>query len=123
MIRVKPENMIKFITVCGFFIGIIFCIINMHEPIDILVYTLEITLFFYLLAHVATMNFIGTKDSGKELFDRNTFEDISSYFVNELEDRENKIDLLLRVEDKIEHTLKTRKRKLKRYGSLKTKAA
>lgn len=122
MIRVKSENMIKFITVCGFFIGLIFCIINMHEPVDILVYTLEITLFFYLLAHVASMNFIDGKSSNKELFDRDTFEDISSYFINELEEREIKIDRLLRVEDKIEQ-IRPRKKKLKRYGSLKKKAA
>lgn len=123
MIKVRAENMIQFITVCGFFIGLIFCIINMHTPVDILVYTLEITLFFYLLAHVASMNFMDTKDSAQELFNNEAFEEISSYFVHEIEERENRIEALLRIEDKVEHKPKPRKKKLKRHGSPEKKAA
>ncbi len=95
MIKIRPENIIYFVTVCGFFIGLMFCVVNMREPTDILLYTLEITLFFYLLAHVAVINFIDTKNVGKNIFNTEYFEDISSYFVHEIEEREKHMGNLL----------------------------
>lgn len=54
---VKSENFIYFFTTCGFFIGLMFSILNFSEPEEILFYTLEITLVFYLIIHVAVISF------------------------------------------------------------------
>ncbi len=71
---VKSDNFIYFFTVCGFFIGLAFSILNFSEPEEMLFYTLEITLTFYLIIHVAIMNFFD--------FDR-----LSTYIFNKKEDR------------------------------------
>ena len=84
---VKSENFIYFFTICGFFIGLMFSILNFSEPEEILFYTLEITLFFYLIIHVAVMNFFD--------FDKKDHENISDYFIQELENREKVMDNLL----------------------------
>lgn len=121
MIKIRPENIIYFVTVCGFFIGLMFCVVSMDEPTDILLYTLEITLFFYLLSHIAVMNFIDTKDAGKNIFDREQYEDISSYFVHEIEDRESRMGTLLKRVEKVQPQVI--KRKKRHDGSHKKKAA
>jgi glucan phosphoethanolaminetransferase (alkaline phosphatase superfamily) len=96
---VSPNNFIYFFTVCGFFIGLIFTIINFSMPEDIVLYTAEITLFFYLLIHVAIMNFVDIKRFGITLFNKKEYEEVSEYFISELDSREKRMDaLLLEVE-------------------------
>ncbi len=121
MVNIRSENIIYFVTVCGFFIGFMFCIVNINEATDILFYTLEITLFFYLLAHVAVMNFVDIESSGKHAFKQREYEDISSYFIREIEERENKMDVLLRPLKKSEP--QAIRRKKRHDGSYKKKAA
>lgn len=96
---VSPNNFIYFFTVCGFFIGLIFTIINFSMPEDIILYTAEITLFFYLFIHIAIMNFIDIKRFGVSLFNKKEYEEVSEYFISELDSREKRMDsLLLEVE-------------------------
>ncbi len=121
MIKVRSENIIYFVTVCGFFIGFMFCIVNINEPTDILFYTLEITLFFYLLAHVAVMNFVDVESSGQHKFKHSEYEDISSYFIREIEEREEKMNILLRPLKK--DAPQVVRRKKRHDGSYKKKAA
>ena len=97
--KVSPNNFIYFFTVCGFFIGLIFTIINFSMPEDIILYTAEITLFFYLFIHVVIMNFVDIKRFGVSLFNKKEYEEVSEYFVSELDSREKRMDsLLLEVE-------------------------
>ncbi|MBL0686435.1 MAG: hypothetical protein JJV95_06540 [Sulfurospirillum sp.] len=100
------DNFIYFFTVCGFFIGLIFSIINFTLPENILLYTLEITFFFYLLAHISVINFMDAKDFGLKLFDKKEYEKISDYFGIELDNREKAMDALLLEIEKMnkEHT-------------------
>lgn len=96
---ISPNNFIYFFTVSGFFIGLIFSIINFSLPEDIILYTANITLFFYLFIHVAIMNFVDIKKFGISLFNKQEYEDVSQYFVSELDTREKRMDaLLLEVE-------------------------
>jgi len=98
-LKVSPNNFIYFFTVCGFFIGLIFTIINFSMPEDIILYTAEITLFFYLFIHVVIMNFVDIKRFGVSLFNKKEYEEVSEYFVSELDFREKRMDaLLLEVE-------------------------
>lgn len=92
---VKSENFIYFFTISGFFIGLIFSIINFDEPEQILFYTLEITLVFYLIIHVAVMNFFDFDRLGKMVFNKQEHENIGDYFIQELEAREKVMDTLL----------------------------
>lgn len=96
---ISPNNFIYFFTVCGFFIGLIFTILNFSLPEDIILYTAEITLFFYLFIHIAIMNFVDIKRFGVSLFNKKEYEEVSEYFVSELDGREKRMDaLLLEVE-------------------------
>ncbi len=90
----KSENFISFFTGLGFFVGLTFSIINFSQPEDILFYTLEITLVFYLLIHIVVMGFLDIKPHGKEIFDKQAHEAIGEYFTQELEDKEKVIDYL-----------------------------
>ncbi len=96
----QPENFIYFFTVCGFFIGFIFSILSFSQPEDILLYTIEITLFFYLFIHVVIMNFVDIKRFGKSLFKKDEYEEVSDFFVSELDIREKRLDGLLLERDK-----------------------
>ncbi|MDD3344675.1 MAG: hypothetical protein PHR87_14015 [Sulfurospirillaceae bacterium] len=92
---VSSENFIYFFTICGFFIGLIFSVLNFSEPENILFYTLEITLVFYLIIHVAVMNFFDFERVGRFVFNKQDHEQIGDYFISELESREKVIDGLL----------------------------
>ncbi len=97
----KIENFIYFFTICGFFIGLIFSIINFNDPMYILFYTLLITLFFYLLIHLSIANFLDIKNLSKEIFDKSKYEEASDYFIYELESREKRIKTLVNVVENI----------------------
>lgn len=92
---VKSENFIYFFTVCGFFIGLMFSILNFSEAENILLYTFEITLFFYLTIHIAVMNFFDFNRIGKMVFNKVEHENISEYFIHELDSREKVMEGLL----------------------------
>ncbi|MBN1839880.1 MAG: hypothetical protein JW802_07560 [Campylobacterales bacterium] len=92
---VKSENFIYFFTTCGFFIGLMFSILNFSEPEEILFYTLEITLVFYLIIHVAVISFFDFDKIATFIFDKKDHENIGDYFIQELESREKVMDNLL----------------------------
>ena len=92
---VKSENFIYFFTISGFFIGLMFSILNFPEPENILFYTFEITLFFYLIIHIAVMNFFDFNRIGKLIFNKKDHENISEYFIQELDAREKVMESLL----------------------------
>lgn len=120
---ISSENFIYFFTVCGFFIGLVFSLLNFTQAEDFILYTAEITLFFYLFIHVVVMNFVDIKRYSKALFNKKEYEDISDYFVSELDSREKRMDsLLLEVEkmnQKYEEAIKSsvRKKKIKKDGA------
>ena len=91
----QTENFIYFFTVCGFFIGLMFSILNFSDPGDILLYCSGITLFFYLFIHVVVINFIEFSMYSKMIFDKKEHENISDYFIRELDIRESKLDSML----------------------------
>jgi hypothetical protein len=70
-------------------------VLNFSEPEEILFYTLEITLVFYLIIHVAVMNFFDFDRLSTFIFDKKDHERIGDYFIQELENREKVMDSLL----------------------------
>jgi hypothetical protein len=95
----RPDNFIYFFTVSGFFIGLVFSILNFYSPEDILIYTAGITFFFYLFIHVVIMNFVDIRRFGVRLFNKKEYENVSEYFIAELDSREKLMDgLLLELE-------------------------
>lgn len=94
----RAENFIAFFTVCGFFIGIFFTLLKVSEPIEMLVYTLVITLFFYLIIHIVIMNYVDVKRTLKKFFDKQRHEEIADYLISELNVREKRMEnIMLKV--------------------------
>ena len=94
----RAENFIAFFTVCGFFIGIVFTLLMVSEPIEMLVYTLVITLFFYLIIHIVIMNYVDVKRTLKKFFDKQRHEEIADYLISELNVREKRMEnIMLKV--------------------------
>jgi len=97
----QTENFIYFFTVCGFFIGVVFSVLNFSNAGDILFYSGGITLFFYLFIHIVAINFVDYSRMGKMMFDKKEYEEISDYFIKELDTRENRMDAMLLELDRI----------------------
>lgn len=91
----RAENFIAFFTVCGFFIGVMFVVLRVNEPIDMLVYTFLITFFFYLLIHIVIMNYLDLRRIFKKSFDKEEYEKESERIISELNLREKRIENLL----------------------------
>ena len=91
----RAENFIAFFTVCGFFVGIVFTLLKVSEPIEMLVYTLVITLFFYLIIHIVIMNYIDVKRALTKIFDKQKHEEIADYLISEQNTREKRMENIM----------------------------
>ena len=114
----RIENFIYFFTICGFFIGLVFSIINFNDPMYILFYTFLITLFFYLLIHLSIASFLDIKSLSKNIFDKSKYEEVSDYFIYELENREKKINSLVNVTENISREKKSRANSDELHGKI-----
>ncbi len=105
----QTENYIYFFTSCGFFIGLVFSLLNFSGPWDILFYSGAITLFFYLFIHIVVINFINLSKLNNMIFNKKEHEEISEYFIKELDIRENKLDAMLSDIEKMDQSYKIEK--------------
>ncbi len=92
----RSENFVAFFTASGFFIGIIFSILKFDSPMDVVFYTIAITLFFYLFVHFVLIYFIKTMNISAASFDKNEHEQIVNIQIDEIKTRENKITDMLK---------------------------
>lgn len=116
----RAENFIAFFTVCGFFIGVVFVMLKMHDPIDMLVYTMIITLFFYLLTHIVIMNYIDVRRTLKQFFDKARHEEVADYLISELAIREKRMENIMA---RTTNEISPQNLASKQNAKLKTKAA
>jgi hypothetical protein len=91
----KSENFIAFFTISGFFIGIIFSALKTLDIIDFFIYTLFITLFFYLFIHIVLVVFFNLMDISSGSFQKEEYEDMINYQISEMKVRENEINDLV----------------------------
>ncbi|WP_331775340.1 hypothetical protein [Sulfurospirillum sp. 1612] len=105
----QTENYIYFFTSCGFFIGLMFSLLNFSGPWDILLYSGAITLFFYLFIHIVVINFMDLSKLNNLMFNKKEHEEISEYFIKELDFRESKLDAILSDIEKMNRAYKVEK--------------
>ncbi|AJC90141.1 putative membrane protein [Campylobacter subantarcticus LMG 24377] len=91
----RPENFVAFFTVCGFFIGLMFTIVNIEDAVEIVVYTCLITFVFYVLIHIVIMIFVDVHKISGRSFNKEKYENENNSFIAELAAREKKMDYLL----------------------------
>lgn len=88
----RAENFIAFFTVCGFFIGLMFVVVKTNEPMELILYTLLITFFFYLVIHIVIMNYVDANRIGRRYFNKDRYEEVNDYLIAELALREKKLE-------------------------------
>lgn len=88
----KTENYIAFMTVCGFFVGLIFSTFSEIKADYFLFTTLGITLFFYSLTLI-TASYILKNDNVKTTYvlHKDIIEERLDQYITELEKRERVI--------------------------------
>ncbi|ANE33596.1 hypothetical protein [Campylobacter hyointestinalis] len=91
----KTDNFIAFFTVCGFFMGLVFVILKATDPTELVLYTLLITLFFYLMVHIVIMNYVDANKIGEKYFNKEEYEDVNNYLIDELGLREKRIESII----------------------------
>jgi len=88
----KSDNFIYFLSVTGFFMGIVFAIVQGLEPMQFIFAVLVIFTVFYMLA-VASISFFIKYLSIKNIFylDKEGLEKTIDYQINELDKKEDMI--------------------------------
>jgi len=88
----RSENFIYFLSVSGFFIGVIFAIFQGFEPIDFL-YAVVITFTLFYIVALASTSFFIKYLSVKNIFqlDKVNLEKTIDYQINELDKKEDLI--------------------------------
>ncbi|MCR4941207.1 MAG: hypothetical protein K5978_00235 [Campylobacter sp.] len=111
----RAENYIAFFTVCGFFVGLVFSLLNADDAVDMMGYTFFVTFFFYLIIHIIIMNYVDVKKSMTQYFDKEKHEDVADYLLTELAIREKRMEnLIIKVANKNKNgTAKNAKSKAK----------
>lgn len=85
-------NVVSFLTVQGFIIGIVFGILKSSSPEELIGMVFLITLFFYLFAHLCVGFFFQTQGTKAHPFPKGVHEHNLDYFVREINKREQFID-------------------------------
>ncbi len=88
----RSSNFVSFLTVQGFFIGFVFSILKAQSAEGVLVYTLLITVFFYLFSHFIISFFIRYSPLRQEYFPKMRHENDLDYYAKEISKREKVIE-------------------------------
>ncbi|NPA55087.1 MAG: hypothetical protein GXO40_01835 [Epsilonproteobacteria bacterium] len=88
----RTDNFIYFLSVSGFFVGLVFAILHDLEPLEFLATTIGIFVLFYMIAIASTGFFIKFL-SIKNIFelDKEYLEKTIDYQINELDKKEDMI--------------------------------
>ncbi|NWF67277.1 MAG: hypothetical protein HXX81_07420 [Campylobacterales bacterium] len=84
----KIDNYVYFFIVNGFFIGLMFSFLKFDKPEIIVIFTICITIVFYVFVLISTSLFVKNIDFKKQTIQKEIYDDILDYFVKELDKRE-----------------------------------
>lgn len=93
------ENFVYFFTVQGFFVGIIFGVLESFDANGLFMYTFFITAFFYLFSHIIIAFYYKTLTARSSYFPKDTHERDLDIFVQEINKREKIIDAACKMTD------------------------
>ncbi|MDD5051757.1 MAG: hypothetical protein PHO27_03360 [Sulfuricurvum sp.] len=88
----RASNFVSFLTVQGFFIGIVFGILKSTSPENFLGLVILISAFFYLFAHMCVAMYFQTLGVKGQTFPKQVHEHNLDFFVREINKREQFID-------------------------------
>ena len=82
------ENFINFFIVNGFFIGLLFSILKVDNPEEIVIYTIIVTLSFYIIALFSSSLFLKFFNFKESALQKEAYDDILDHYIGEIEKRE-----------------------------------
>ncbi|NOQ29532.1 MAG: hypothetical protein GQ570_00265 [Helicobacteraceae bacterium] len=88
----RGENFVSYLTVQGFFIGVVFALLKSEGPDSLFLYTFLITGFFYMFAHVAVAFYFRTVLLKPIDFPKDEYEHHLDALMGEIVKRENYVD-------------------------------
>jgi hypothetical protein len=91
------ENFVYFITVQGFFVGIIFGILKSLDAEGLIIYTFFITAFFYLFSHIIVAFYFKTINGRVYFFPKELHEKDLDMFIIEINKKEKLIDSAMKI--------------------------
>lgn len=91
----KSENFVAFFTISGFFIGLTFSLLKTQTLLDFSIYTISITLFFYLFIHIILILFFSMSTLENDSFSKKEYENQINLQIDELKIREIKIEEII----------------------------
>jgi len=107
----RETNFFSFGVVFGFFVGLIIAVGASNDAFDLLVITLIITLFFYLLSHISVALFLRFSEFSKVHFDKDFYEQKLDHFYDQIQKREIEVDsnydFILKIEEAEEKSEKS----------------
>ena len=88
----SPKNFIYFLTVIGFFIGIVIGLINGKDAYELTIYTCFITMFFYLISHLSISFYIKQISLKIVNFDKEIYENRLNKTIKEIDIKEKALE-------------------------------
>ncbi len=113
-VKIMPENFVAFFTVCGFFVGLTFSVISIDGAFEMIVFTVLITFLFYMLIHISVMFFVDTAKFIGRQFNVEEYEMINKILIDDLDNRDKRIEHLLTQLNEEREELKKNEAKEKR---------
>ena len=113
-VKIMPENFVAFFTVCGFFVGLTFSVISIDGAFEMIVFTVLITFLFYMLIHISVMFFVDTAKFVGRQFNVEEHEMINKILIDDLDNRDKRIEHLLTQLNEEREELKKNEAKEKR---------
>lgn len=97
----RGSNFVAFFTVQGFIAGIVFGVLQSDSAEDFLIYTLLISIFFYLFAHLCVGFYFQTLGVKAPGFPKHSHERSLDNYVREINRREQFIDAYYAHKDEL----------------------
>ena len=104
----KSENYVAFFTISGFFVGLIFSFLKTQTILDFTVYTISITLFFYLFIHILLISFLAIESIDSDITIKQEYEDQINTQIDELKTKENRMQELIANIKNLKHAKEER---------------
>ena len=98
---IRAQNFLGFFMSSGFFIAVIFSILNFTNPIQIVIVSLMITFVFYMMLVVSVSLFLRTYSPKQRYFAKEMYENESNNVSKILQEKEIKMDRVLHEISKI----------------------
>jgi uncharacterized membrane protein len=103
---IRSQNFLGFFMSSGFFIAVIFSVLNFDDPIQIVVFALMITFVFYMMLVISVSLFLRTYSHKQRHFQKDMYEEVSNDVTEMMKEKEYRIEKVLYEISKIDSQMR-----------------